>query len=132
MGGKARALSTSVFSWCFSVLDLVGLCGSLDPVESVVPEGFPVRSGGGRQFGNAPFQEATLGFGPGHQGGMAVREQDLEALIRQCVPIFQRCFTHQCVREVVDELGVARDVTSDDDRGAGSLPGPAVVAQRLH
>src|SRR5207237_7530374 len=26
--------------------DLVGLCGSLDPVESVVPEGFPVRSGG--------------------------------------------------------------------------------------
>jgi len=31
------------------------------------------------------------------------------------------------VREVVDEIGVARDVTSDDDRAAGSLPGPAAM-----
>src|SRR6266404_3210993 len=58
---------------------------------------------------------------------MAVCEQDLEGLIWQCVPIFQRCFTHQCVREIVDEIGVARDVTSDDDRGAGSLPDPAAM-----
>ena len=73
ISGKAPALSTSVFSWCFSVLDLVGLCGSLDPVESVVPEGFAVRSGGGREFGNAPFQEATLGFGSGQLQRSPVR-----------------------------------------------------------
>src|SRR5438132_11715533 len=73
ISGKAPALSTSVFSWCFSVHDLVGLCGSLDPVESVVPEGFAVRSGGGREFGNAPFQEATLGFGSGQLHRSPVR-----------------------------------------------------------
>jgi len=36
---------------------------SLNGVEGAVPEGFPVRSGGERAFGDAPFQEATLGFG---------------------------------------------------------------------